>query len=43
MKYRYQESLQEIYDKYKEKYKKTGIKPYPDKLLALLLLQEKDK
>ena len=23
-------------------YKRTGIKPYPDKLLALLILSEKD-
>lgn len=43
MQYRYQKPLQEIYDEYLEKYKITGIKPYPDKLLALLLLQEKDK
>ena len=43
MQYRYQKSLQEIYDEYLEKHKQTGVKPYPDKLLALLLLQEKDK
>lgn len=43
MQYRYQKPLQEIYDEYKEKYNKTGEKPYPDKLLALLLLKEKDK
>lgn len=43
MLYRYQKTLQEIYDEYLEKHKKTGVKPYPDKLLALLLLQEKDK
>lgn len=42
MLYRYQKSLKEIYNEYLIKYKNTGIKPYPDKLLALLLLQEKD-
>ena len=43
MLYRYQKPLQEIYNEYLEKHKQTGVKPYPDKLLALLLLQEKDK
>lgn len=43
MLYRYQKPLQEIYDEYLRKYQETGVKPYPDKLLALLLLQEKDK
>jgi len=43
MQYRYQKKLQEIYDEYLEKYKQTGEKTYPDKLLALLLLQEKEK
>lgn len=42
MLYRYQKTLQEIYNEYLEKHQKNGIKPYPDKLLALLLLQEKD-
>lgn len=41
--YRYQKSLQEIYDEYLLKHRETGVKPFPDKLLALLLLQEKDK
>ena len=43
MQYRYQKSLQEIYDEYLEKHRQTGVKTYPDKLLALLLLQEKNK
>lgn len=34
--------LQTIYDNYLKEFNETGIKPYPDKLLALLLLQEKD-
>ena len=42
MLYRYQKSLQDIYDEYLEKHNQTGVKPYPDKLLALLLLQEKE-
>lgn len=42
MVYRYQISLQEMYNQYLERHKQTGEKPYPDKLLALLLLQEKD-
>lgn len=40
--YRHQVSLQDLYNKYLEKHKQTGEKPYPDKLLALLLLQEKE-
>ena len=43
MLYRYQKPLQEIYNEYLEKYQKKGSIPYPDRLLALLLLQEKDK
>lgn len=35
--------LKALYNDYLIKYKKTGIKPYPDKLLALLILPEKDK
>lgn len=42
MLYRYQKPLQEIYDEYLEKHNQTGVKPYPDKLLALLLLQDKE-
>lgn len=34
--------LQEKYDKYLKEHQETGLKTYPDKLLALLLLQEKD-
>ena len=36
-------SLEEIYKGYVEEYKRSGTKPYPDRLLALLLLPEKDK
>lgn len=35
-------TLQKIYNDYLTNYKRTGIKPYPDKLLALLILPEKD-
>ena len=42
MQYRYQKPLEDIYNEYLEKYQKTASRPYPDKLLALLLLQEKD-
>ena len=41
--YRYQKKLQDTYNEYLEKHNQTGEKPYPDKLLALLLLQEKEK
>ena len=34
--------LQEIYNDYLENFYKTGIRPHPDRLLALLLLQDKD-
>ena len=43
MLYRYQKKLQDIYNEYLEKHNQTGEKTYPDKLLALLLLQEKEK
>lgn len=36
-------SLKEIYNNYLIAFKNTGNKPYPDRLLALLLLPEKDK
>lgn len=42
MKYKHEKTLQEIYNDYLKKHQITGEKPYPDKLLALLLLQEKD-
>ncbi|MBQ8681388.1 MAG: hypothetical protein IJ509_00545 [Bacilli bacterium] len=38
-----QNTLQSIYDNYLEVFYQTGRRPYPDKLLALLLLQEKNK
>ena len=41
--YRYKKTLQEIYNEYLEEYRMTGVKPYPDKLLALLLFDEKEK
>lgn len=42
MKINHKKHLQERYDEYLEKHQETGLKPYPDKLLALLLLQEKE-
>lgn len=35
-------TLGSIYNNYLRNYKRTGNKPYPDKLLALLILPEKD-
>lgn len=35
--------LKTLYQNYLNEFKQTGIKPYPDRLLALLLLPEKDK
>ena len=43
MKYKCDKTPKQIYDKYQEKYQNTKIKPYPDKLLLLLLLEEKEK
>lgn len=40
--YKYRIPLQERYDKFLKEHQETGLKTYPDKLLALLLLQEKD-
>lgn len=36
-------NLTDLYNSYVEIFKITGRKPYPDRLLALLLLPEKDK
>lgn len=36
-------SLKNIYNGYVKKYQQSGVKPYPDRLLALLLLPEKDR
>jgi hypothetical protein len=35
--------LMELYNLYLQKYQKTGLREKPDKLLAMLLLSEKDK
>ena len=35
-------TLQEIYHNYLKEFKETGQRPYPDRLLALLLLPEKN-
>lgn len=40
--YKYQTPLQVRYEKYLQEHQATGLKTYPDKLLALLLLQEKE-
>ena len=36
-------SLNEIYEKYKKEFNRTGWHPHPSKLLALRLLQIKDE
>lgn len=35
--------LESIYQYYLDEFKKSGKKPYPDRLLALIILPEKDK
>lgn len=37
------EKLSDKYTRYKNKFNQTGIHPHPSELLAILLLQEKDK
>ena len=36
-------TLNEIYEQYKDDYKKSGIRPHPAQLLAILILHDKDK
>ena len=36
-------TLNEIYEQYKDDYKKSGIRPHPAQLLAILMLQDKEK